>query len=335
VKIKPILKHEPRKRAATSRRHRRKRLRTIAMLPALLTLGNLFFGFMAIYCCGREMHDLGAGVNPAALLTFKSARWEAIAPTYLAIGTLMLIASMLCDALDGRVARMTDGASKFGEQLDSLADAVSFGVAPAMLMVTMLQRELSQWGTMPLGFARFGQAVLLIAAVYACCTVLRLARFNVEASLEEAAHLGFKGLPSPGAAAAVISLVFLHEHIEGAGLWTRLADFVTLALPVCTLAVALLMVSRVPYTHAVSAFLRRRPFGHVVVVLLVVPLLLMYPPQMAVFGAWAFVLSGPAGMIWRKVRGRRSVVDADEMLVPVDESETVSPSDTRQQRKAQ
>jgi len=310
-----------RKRSARPPRRRRKRLRSIAMLPALLTLGNLFFGFMALYCCGREMRDLGAGLDPATLLTLKSTRWESIVPTYLAIGVFMLIGAMICDALDGRIARITDRASRFGEQLDSLADTVSFGVAPAFLMLTLVLRELEQWGRPPFGFTRFGQAAVLIGALYACCAVLRLARFTVEASLEEAAHTGFKGLPSPGAAAAVMSLVLLHEHLDVPGIWASFANFITVILPFCTLAVALLMVSRIPYVHAVSAFLRRRPFGHVVITLLVVPWVILFPSQMALLVAWGFVLSGPVNRFLRK-KGRTSPGGNETAGSPIAEQES-------------
>ena len=94
------------------------------------------------------------------------------------------------------------------------------------------------------GLERFGQAVLLIGIVYLLCTALRLARFNVETTLDEASHHGFRGLPSPGAAAAVMSLVFLHEHLDMGEKWVRTASAITLVLPVCTLVLALLMVSR-------------------------------------------------------------------------------------------
>ncbi len=294
--------HPEKKRTADGRpiRHRRRRLRTIAMLPALLTLGNLFFGFMAVYCCLWEMHDLGAEVDSAAILTLKKVLGESINPTYLSIGVFLLIGALFCDALDGRVARLTDHTSRFGEQLDSLADAVSFGVAPAMLMITLVQRELVHWGEPPLGFGRFGQFVVFIGAIYASCAVLRLARFTVEASIEEASHEGFRGLPSPGAAASVMSLVLLHESVSEPDMHSVWASGIAMLLPACTLAVALLMVSRIPYVHAVSAFLRRRPFGHVVITLLVLPLLVLYPAQMALLAAWGFVLSGPLKLLLRK-----------------------------------
>ena len=304
MNFRPRVRQEPIEEISQRPKRRRKRLRTIAMLPALLTLGNLFFGFLAIYCCGLEMRDLGAKVDASAVLTLHSARIEAIAPTYLAVGAIMLLMAMICDALDGRVARLTGQASRFGEQLDSLADAVSFGVAPALLMVTMMRREVAQWGHVPFGYERFGQAVVLIGAVYVLCTALRLARFNVEATMEDAAHHGFRGLPSPGAAAAVVSIVFLHEHLDLGVKWVRTAAAITHLLPICTLAVALLMVSRIPYVHALNALLRRRPFGHVVLVLMVFVLFLLYPSQMAVILAWVFVAHGPALKLWRRLVGR-------------------------------
>ena len=106
---------------------------------------------------------------------------------------------MICDALDRRIASLTKSTSRFGEQHDSLADAITFGVAPGLMVVTLVRRELTGWDDPPFGYDRFAQMVWLIATVYVCCAALRLARFNVEASSQEAAHTGFRGLPSPGA----------------------------------------------------------------------------------------------------------------------------------------
>lgn len=326
MNLKPIPETEDPIDSPAKSKRRRRRLRTIAMLPTLLTLGNLYFGFLAIYYCGREMHDVGAGVSAAAVLTLKSERWEALAPTYLSIASLMLVAAMLCDAFDGRVARLTYRTSKFGELMDSLADVVSFGAAPALMMVTLVRRELFEWTPyVPFGFERFGQAAVLIGGVFACCTALRLARFSVEASIEEAAHSGFRGLPSPGGAGAVISLVFLHDHWDASGGWATGADIITKALPLCTLVIALLMVSRIPYTHALNVLLRRRPFGHAVTALLVVPLILLYTEQSLTILAWGFALSGPIRMLWR----RRQVLPAQPQPVTDDLPETL-PSRDRQ-----
>ncbi len=284
-------------------RRTKRRLRTIAMLPTLLTLGNLYFGFAAIYCCGREMQDIGAGVNPSAVRTLNSVFMETRAPSYLSIGVWLLIGAMICDALDGLVARRTGHASKFGEQMDSLADVVSFGVAPALLMVTMIHREIAQWGYAPFGLSEFGPVAVFIGLVYVCCAALRLARFNVEASLDEAAHQGFHGLPTPGAAAAVMAVVFLHDHLDLSKNWAPFTNALTRMLPLATLMVALLMVSRVPYRHALSVLLRRRPLGHVIIMLLVLPLLWRYTAQVAFAAAWTFVASGLFRYAWRWLKG--------------------------------
>jgi CDP-diacylglycerol--serine O-phosphatidyltransferase len=267
------------------------------MLPTLLTLGNLYFGFAAIYCCCREAQDLGRGVQVDDVRTLNSDFVEAKAPSFLSIGFWMIAAAMLCDAFDGRIARRTGAASKFGEQLDSLADAVSFGVAPALMMAILVRRELSlEW---PSDFARhYSQLALFFAAFYACCAALRLARFNVETSLDEAAHRGFKGLPSPGAAAGVVTLVFLHDWLDITKHWDGIAAVVVWLLPLLTLALALLMVSRVPYTHFLSSFLRRRPLSHVLPILLLVALIVRYTELTLTTAAWIFILSGPIRLMW-------------------------------------
>lgn len=111
----------------------RRPLRTISMLPTLLTLGNLIFGVAAIYYCGREMQHLEAGKSYADVFTLPRIFPPALAPTFLSIAVWMIFGGMIMDTLDGRVARKTGQASSFGVQLDSLADIVSFGVAPAVL----------------------------------------------------------------------------------------------------------------------------------------------------------------------------------------------------------
>lgn len=283
---------------------RKRPLRTISMLPTLLTLGNLCLGFGALHLCGRELEELGRGRSAQEILTWNSPFLENMAPSYLSIAVWMIAAAMLCDALDGRVARKTGQASKFGEQMDSLADVVSCGVAPALIMMTMVRRELYHWPDYaPFGFERFGQLTVLIGIIYVSCAALRLARFNVEASMVQASHEGFRGLPSPGAAGAVVSLVIVHDHLDQVEGWVRTADFITHALPLCTLGLGLLMVSRVPYRHAVSVLLRRRPFEHVVAVLLIVPLLLLYTKQVLMVAAWAFVFSGIIRWMWSRNRG--------------------------------
>lgn len=291
---------------------RKRRLRRIGMLPTLLTLGNLCLGVAAIYMCGREMFDLGARRTPQDVLTWNSQFLENLAPSYLSIGVWMLVGSLICDALDGRVARKTGAESKFGEQMDSLADMVSWGAAPALIMITMVHREVYQWGDYdPLGYDRFGQLTVMIGLIYASCAALRLARFNVETTMDDASHQGFKGLPSPGAGGFVLSMVWLHDHLDQVGGWIWLANFITHILPFCTLGVALLMVSQVPYRHAASLLLKRRPFSHVIPFLLVLPLLVLYTKQTLTLAAWVFVLSGPVRWALQKRRERAGEPPAD------------------------
>jgi CDP-diacylglycerol---serine O-phosphatidyltransferase len=282
-------------------RRRKRRLRTISMLPTLLTLGNLYFGFAAIYCCCREAQDMGnPQVNANTVRTLNSDFLEAKAPSFISVAFWMLIGSMICDAFDGRVARKTGQASKFGEQLDSLADAVSFGVAPALMMIMLVRREFitNDWISTSEFARHYAQLAVFFGAIYACCAALRLARFNVETSLDEAAHRGFKGLPSPGAAAGLASLVFLHDYLDIRVGLDAAAMVLLWVAPLLTVALALLMVSRVPYVHFISSVLRRRPFGHVVIALVIILLVVKYTELAFTLGAWAFVLSGPIRLLW-------------------------------------
>ena len=188
--------------SGTPGRRKRPLLRRIGVLPTMLTLGNLVLGVGAIYMCCRELEDVGRGIGPEVNLTWKSKFLEELAPTFVSVGVWMLVGAIICDALDGRVARKTNQMTKFGEQMDSLADLVSWGVAPAMIMMVTIRRELYQWnGYQPFDYDRFGQLAVLIGLIYVSCAALRLARFNVETSLDAASHEGFRGLPSPGAGA--------------------------------------------------------------------------------------------------------------------------------------
>jgi len=293
------------------RPRRKRRLKTIQMLPTLLTLGSVCCGFAALYCCALELQDLGAGQDANIVETLGRPFIETKAATYLAIAAWMVLAGMICDALDGRVARLTKSTSRFGEQLDSLADAITFGVAPGLMVVTLVRRELVEWGYMPFGYDRFPQMVWLMATVYLCCTVLRLARFNVEATSEEADHSGFRGLPSPGAAGAIISMIYIHEQYKVQGQLPWLTHDIVVAAPLLTLMIALLMVSRVPYRHFVSAFLRRRPFQHVIPVMLAIPCIYLFTEEMAVLAGWGFILTGLIQFVIAKFRGTQLEPEPD------------------------
>jgi CDP-diacylglycerol--serine O-phosphatidyltransferase len=194
--------------------HKRPKLdlrKTLFVLPNLITLGSVFCGFNAIRLVALE-HPSDDDVYRAAVL---------------------LIFAMLFDLMDGRVARMTKTQSAFGLQLDSLADVISFGVAPAMLVYKWVLYRLPVAG-------------LLVSFVYVAAAAVRLARFNVLASSPSGGSKPGRhilGLPSPPSTGILISLV-LANHAAG-GLIGR--DEYTVVILCVTIGLGLLMVSNVRF----------------------------------------------------------------------------------------
>jgi len=291
---------------AVQRRDRRRErvLKTVAVLPSLATLGNLVCGVGAIYLCILSAQAGGADLTNQ---TAGSARLQSLFPTFLAIAAYLLVVAMFFDAVDGRLARFTRKTSEFGGQLDSLADIVSFGVAPAVLVLCIKRPEdfgaLSTWGR------AYWRAEWVMAAIFVCCAALRLARFNVENVEDESAHLGFRGLPSPGAAAAMIGLIIFHQDLlpglaQEPHTHQRVSKFVAALMPPFAMVLGLLMVSRFRYVHLVNALLRgRRPFRQVVgiVILFLVGLIIQFQFTIAIAAA-AYALSGPVLAIIRKIK---------------------------------
>jgi CDP-diacylglycerol--serine O-phosphatidyltransferase len=207
---------------------------------------------------------------------------------------------MVLDALDGRLARFARVTSDFGGQLDSLCDAVSFGVAPAFLMNRLVVEGLRDVD-LPFGVGRVLWLAWVCGAVYLGCTLIRLARFNVENVHDEEAHLSFKGLPSPAAAGALVSLIVIlancwKEVEPGAA-----ACVMLWALPVVAVVLGLLMVSNLRYLHLLNQFVRgRRPLGHLVLVLLVIAMAFLLREVFLPLGFGAYALSGPVMHVHRK-----------------------------------
>lgn len=261
-------------------------MKKIAIVPTLLTLGNGVCGFAAIALASKV-----TGHEPDTLTDYHFA----------AAGWLILFA-MLFDMLDGYVARLSRTASAFGGELDSLCDAISFGVAPAFLLLKLGP-----------GWERvfLHQIVAGIAALYLACTVLRLARFNVSNTPDPSGHKRFRGLPSPGAAGCIAALAILRgefatnlarilgaefpssvapEDLERAR--TLIVQAIEVAAPVGALLVALLMVSNVPYPHLTGKVFRgRKHVGHLVQVLLAGMILILFRElaPLLVFWVYAFL----------------------------------------------
>jgi CDP-diacylglycerol---serine O-phosphatidyltransferase len=245
---------------------RLRRLQEVPVLPSIITLGNLFFGFLAI-----------AKVADALRQTTPGAQFSTVVG-FFELAVILVFVAMVFDALDGRVARMTGQTTPFGAQLDSMADMVTFGVTPAFLAKVLVDWHAQSDANrlLPLHPKLFYAA----AAVYVSCAALRLARFNVETGADEEDHREFKGLPSPAAAAVICSWValFCTRDDPGAELGHRLFaphqfDWIVMAMPIGLVVVGLLMVSRVPYPHALHTLLKGRhsmPFLAGVVVLIII-----------------------------------------------------------------
>lgn len=278
------------------------------MLPAMFTLGNLLFGFGAICCCLLSIQADGADL---AKMTLSSPHLERAFPTFLSIGAILIFLGGICDGLDGRVARWTRKTSDFGGQLDSLADMMTFGAAPALLVVCLII-ALPVPGNWPAELVTLARrATWVAAALFTACAALRLARFNVENVHEETAHYWFKGLPSPGAAGTVLSLVLLHEHVRS--VLPTLAHVIQYALPPVTLSLGLLMVSRIRYAHVTNLYFRRkRPLWHIVAVLFIILTTLLKPSWGLAAIACTYAVSGPIGDVIRRLFSRAPTPQAGE-----------------------
>ncbi len=251
-------------------------MKKIGILPTLLTLCNAVCGFGAIVCASKISH---AAVGDATL--------------YFAWSGWLILAAMVFDALDGSVARLSKSTSNFGVQLDSLCDAISFGVAPAFLIL-----RLGPSVELP----RLPQALFVIACLYMACAVLRLARFNVETSPDPALGKRFRGLPSPGAAGCVASLALLRAELLDR--WPApdpdlMRRWIEVCAPLGALFVALLMVSRVPYPHLTKQILRgRRHFSHLVQVVVAGFVIMLLREWAIALLFWAYALAIPIRFLW-------------------------------------
>lgn len=241
----------------------RPRGRGIYLLPNLFTTGGLFAGFYAIIAATQgQFEDACVAVFIAAIL----------------------------DGVDGRVARLTNTQSDFGMQYDSLADLISFGLAPALVMYHWALAATRLDGVVP------GKLGWIAAFLYAACAALRLARFNSQVGQVD--KRWFIGLASPAAAGLVASFVWTFHALGYSGEELR---YVALAV---TVAAALLMVSRLRYFSFKGGGPRsdRMPFLGIILVLAVLVAIAIDPPSVLLGIGVLYALSGPVYWLWRKVR---------------------------------
>ncbi|WP_439890621.1 CDP-diacylglycerol--serine O-phosphatidyltransferase [Ralstonia sp. 25C] len=238
----------------------RPRRRGIYLLPNAFTTAALFAGFFAIV--------------QAMNLNFETA-------------AIAIFAAMVLDGMDGRVARITNTQSAFGEQFDSLSDMVSFGVAPALVMYEWILRDLGKWGW-------------LAAFVYCAGAALRLARFNTNIGSVDKRF--FQGMPSPAAAALIAGFVWLaiDNKLPVKELWM---PWVAFGL---TLYAGLSMVSNAPFYSGKALDVRHRvPFG-VMVLVLVLFVVVSSDPPVALFGLFVgYAVSGYLLWGWRTLHGQQ------------------------------
>ena len=234
------------------------RRRGVFLLPNIITTASLFAGFYATI----------AGMNGR----FGTA-------------VLAILASVMLDAADGRVARLTRTQSNFGAEYDSLSDMVAFGVAPALVVFS--------WG-----LSNLGQVGWVLTFLYIACTALRLARFNTQSDLT-----GFTGLPSPAAAAVLACTIWVWTEQAGGAPSLLAASAVGLV----TTIIALLMVSNFPYYSPKRLGLKGRvPFVALVLVALSFAVLLADPPLILLLLSAGYALSAPTQFAWGWMRQRKS-----------------------------
>ena len=242
-------------------------------VPTSLTIGNSLCGFGAI------LYTLNA-----------YAASKDVTPRILTLSACIVLAAMIFDALDGFAARLFNAASMHGMQMDSLADMVTFGVAPAVIVAVMAHRLRDLHGNSY-------YIVWLLCAVYLGCAALRLATYNVHAMLEKKSSDKFNGLPSPGAAAAICSLVIAF-HYFGSDY-----SFIIKILPGYACVLGFLMVSKIRYQHMAKWIQSvRRNRKRLIGLIIFLSLLAWHPILILTLAINAYVLSGPVSAIFRVCR---------------------------------
>jgi len=258
---------------------KRKRLKYIAVLPSFITLMNGACGFIAIVFASQSPEIAWYLLRDLNVTSFSL------------VGYIIVLA-MIADVLDGRVARLTRTTSDFGGQLDSLCDTISFGIAPAFLMIRMSEFYLETAVFQNPAFSVIiNRAIFFSAIFYVMCAVVRLARFNVENEEDEASHMNFAGLPSPAAAGVVVSIIIFHQQfLSGIAAFQIIMVFL---LPLVTFFSGVLMVSRLRYPHLPNQMLRVKKTLPSLLLIFACGIFIIWNIQLAMFiGFCGFMLFG-------------------------------------------
>jgi len=226
--------------------------RGVYLLPSILTTFGLFCGFYAVIASIKGEFGIAA---------------------------IAIFLAMLWDALDGRVARMTNTQSAFGAEYDSMADLVSFGVAPAMLMYHWVLSDLGKLGW-------------IAAFIYVVCASLRLARFNTQIGIADKRY--FQGLPSPAAAAVLAGMIMLHEWFLNEHNYTVVRSNLEIIGWVMTVVCGIVMVSNLRYYSFKEINLRgKSSFKFLLLAALIIVIIASKPSLVLFLFFFVYLLSGP------------------------------------------
>ena len=295
------------RRRRMRRRRRRAYVRSVYFLPSLATLGNAVCGFAAMYVSTLAAIALESGHGS---IVFRDEWTRFWAHNGFAYAAYLIFGAMMFDAIDGRLARLTRHTTDFGGQLDSLADVVSFGAAPAFIALQLFRLEVLDVHYIPVALSRLNWA---IGALYFSCAAIRLARFNVSNEHGEQHHFSFLGLPSPGAGGAVAAWILMQQDLRWLGsqagggyiLARQLGNICIYLLPVIVLATGLLMVSNFRYPHLVNRFLRgKRSVARLLAVVVLLLLLVVWHQYVLGLGMVAYAFSSVVMWGYHRIRRR-------------------------------
>ena len=237
--------------------------RGIFIIPTLMTMLNIFFGFRAIIASMRGMSAITEGRTDTAIHSFETA-------------CLSLLIAAVFDTFDGLLARALDATSEFGKEYDSIADVVTFGAAPAVLVYC--------WGLRDL---RIGAP---IAFIFLVAVSLRLARFNVMAGKTD--HRYFVGLPSPGGALTLAAIIFYAPA-------PVTNDRFAMVIAVLTVAVAFAMVSPIRYRSQKGLYFKReRSLLPILLLAAALGIFAKWPREFLFVGSICYLSSGPLLKLW-------------------------------------
>ncbi len=241
-----------------------KRNLAIYVLPNLFTTANLFCGFYSVIASMKGMYEVAATA---------------------------ILAAVVLDSLDGRIARMTHTTSRFGGEYDSLCDLVSFGVAPAIMIYNWSLFSFGKWGW-------------LVAFLFVVCGALRLARFNVQVGIIDSRC--FNGLPIPGGAAVLATFVLLFYYLGGNG------RFPSLPIMFGVAAIAIFMVSSIKYYSFKDLnYFSRKPFMSFVMIVLILVVIAAEPQIMLFTFAFGYSMTGPVWALCRLFSGKHENFKAE------------------------